>query len=215
METFRDDKGVEHTLDFDAENHIYHLDGKEVDSVSSIINIGHDFRFVDQKVLAAAADLGSKVHKAVELFEKKTLNRAKLDPLLNDYLEQWIVAKNIIRFDPIAFETRVCSTKYHYAGTMDVHGLLLPSLPSDDVEEILIDVKSGASMPIHRLQTAGYRIAAIERGLVTEKCKRACIYLSPDSWEIDFHINNAYDSMAFISLSTYAYWKRHYGRKRN
>jgi hypothetical protein len=201
-------------LTFNEADHTYFMDGVEVPSVSKIIEPAYDFRFVKQEHLDRAKDLGKKVGRTIELFETKRLDRSKKHPTLDKYLKQWQLAKDFLKIDPVGFEVQVCSRKYKFAGTMDLHGLLLPSMPFDDLEEIIIDLKTGLYYPAHKLQTAGYKIAAIERGIVSDKCKRASLYLTEDSYAIEWH-TSPYDSIAFISLQNYHHWMKHHGQLRN
>lgn len=201
-------------LIFREADHTYFMDGVEVPSVTKIIEPAYDFCFVKQEHLDRARDLGSKVDRTIQLFETGTLDRPSLHPILEAYLAQYLRAKDFLKFDPIGFQTQVCSRKYKYAGTMDLHGLLLPSMPFDDVEEVIIDIKTGLYYSAHKLQTAGYKLAAVERGIVSEKCKRASLYLAEDSFEIVWH-TSPYDVIAFISLQNFHHWSVNHGNSRN
>jgi hypothetical protein len=201
-------------IQFDEPSHTYTLDGKPVSSVTRIIELAHDFRFVKQADLDRASDAGKKVHKTIELAEQGRLNEDTLHPFLANHLKWWRKFKDDFKFDPIAFEVRVASRKFQYAGTLDVHGLLLPRTDFDEVDALLLDVKTGLEYPAHKLQTAGYANAGVEMGILPENIKRACLYLSEDGYEIVWH-TSMYDGVAFISLNNFNYWKKHHGQTRN
>lgn len=200
------------TIEFIEEGHRYLLDGREVPSVSGIIESGYDFRFVDPDKLAAAADFGTKVHKAIQLHEEGRLNRATLATELDLRLIQWERFKADCGYLPEACEERVASKRWQYAGTMDSRGLWLPGFSNPTGEEMaaLVDVKTGQEYPVHKLQTAGYKVAAVEMGLLPASTLRASVYLDADSYTVRYHDNNAADEMAFCGLAAYANWKRRY-----
>lgn len=198
-------------ITFNAEDHTYTLDGKPVPGVSEILEPMYDFRFVDPAALERSRDFGKKVHKTVELFEAGDLKRDTLHVTLNNHLTQWERFKEDFLFLPIAHEILVASRKYSYCGTFDCHGLLLPQNPGDVEEHLLLDVKTGEEYDAHKLQTAGYKTAAVEQGILPVSTKRASLYLYEDGYDVRWH-NNKLDEVAFLSLATIKYWRKHHGK---
>lgn len=198
-------------IDFNEADHSYRLDGQPVPGVSEIIEASYDFRFVSQEALEASRDLGKKVHKTIELHEGGRLNRATLDPLLDGYLVQWERFKADMGYLPEASEVLVASKRFMYCGTLDSHGLWLSGFVSNVAEEraALVDIKTGAEYPGHRLQTAGYKLAATEMGILPDSTLRASVYLEPDSYTVRFYDHYA-DEAAFTGLAMYANWKRRF-----
>lgn len=193
-------------IDFNAADHSYMIDGQPVPGVTRCLEKLYDFRFVDPAALEAAADLGRKVHKTVELFELGTLVRANLHPVLEAHLQQWEKFKAEMSFRPRRLETMVASRRYSYAGTYDIDGFF------DEVQgipecEALIDIKSGAAYSAHKLQTAGYKKAAVEMGLLSPKAKRACLYLSEDDYRLAWHVRDM-DEPVFLGLVALHHWER-------
>jgi len=185
---------------FDQATHTYRMGGVVVPSVTQCLEAAYDFRFVDAAVLQKAADFGTKVHKTIELFEQGRLNRATLHPLLNAHLEQWIKFKREMAFVVTSTEQLVYSTKRRYAGTMDCYGVL-------GGDEMLLDVKTGGVYAPHQLQTAGYKMAAVEMGVMSNSARRSSLYLREDEYEIRFHSGGS-DDVVFMSLLNFTHWRR-------
>lgn len=184
---------------FDEATHTYRMDGIVVPSVTQCLEPCHDFRFVNPKDLERAQIMGRKVHKTVELYELGRLDIGSLHHALAAHLEQWIKAKEFLKIDVISTERMVYSSARRYAGTMDIHCRIAG-------EEHIIDIKSGARMKPHALQTAGYKYASVEMGVVGKDCKRGCIYLTPEDWRIEYH-SGLNDELVFLSLLNYSRWK--------
>lgn len=196
------------TIEFIEEGHRYLLDGEEVDSVSKIIEKAYDFRFVDPAAMERSRDFGRKVHKTVELFEDGRLNRKSLAPELESRLVQWERFKADHGYMHDRSEIRVGSRRWSYAGTVDSTGLWLPT--EDRAEEAgLVDIKTGMEYAPHKLQTAGYLIAAKEMQLLPNSTLRATVYLEDDSYAVRFYRNRA-DEAAFSGLAMFANWTRRY-----
>lgn len=199
-------------ITFDEASHSYTLDGRPVPGVTSILDPMYDFRFVDPAAMEAARDFGTKVHRTVELSELGALNRKSLAPELEARLVQWERFKHDMGYLPAGGEVRVGSRKYSYCGTLDNHGLLLAQTEADPPERsLLLDLKTGAEYPAHKLQTAGYWIAAVEMGLLPDSTIRASVYLDEDGYRFRFHPHRQ-DIPTFLSLLTIAHWKAHYGK---
>lgn len=198
-------------IGFDEATHTYTLDGRPVPAVSKVLEDFYDFRFVDPAVLAAAADLGTKVHKAIELHELGTLKRKSLHPALEARVVQWERFKADLGYVPLAQEVRVASKRWGYAGTLDSHGLLMPMADGDAECAMIADIKNGSEFAAHKLQTAGYKVAAVEQGILPDITKRASVYLTEDSYRVKWHPNKL-DEAAFLSLVHVHHWKTHHGQ---
>jgi hypothetical protein len=198
-------------VEFDEASHTYKLDGKPVPSVSEVIRPAYDFRFVKQEALDRAADLGKKVHRAIQLADINRLNEDKLDPVLANYLHQWRRAKEMMRIRIIKNELVLHSKKLQYCGTTDT---IVEFLDQDgNVEgDGILDIKTGSKFAAHKLQTMGYTIAGREMGLLSNSSKRASIYLDEDGFDWSWHINDNADHAGFIGLRHYGYWEQHYGK---
>ena len=197
---------------FDEESHSYTLDGKAVPGVTKPLELLYDFRFVKEEDLERARDLGKKVHKTIELFEAGTLKRDSLHKTLNNHLLQWEKFKEDFGYIPAGFETFVASRRWGYCGCMDSHGILLPQGELPEFE-LLLDVKTGEDYLPHELQTEGYKIAAVEMGIMSEQAKRASLYLDESGYALRWH-NHPLDRAAFLSTLTIYHRVQHHGKSR-
>lgn len=186
---------------FNEAEHTYTMDGVRVPGVSSLIEmVNEELRFVKREDLERARVLGTKVHRTIEMFERGTLDEKQLHPFLAAHLKQWKTFKSDLRYVTIHTEQIVHSVQHRYCGTMDSFGELneAPFLP---------DIKTGGKYRVHKLQTAGYKIAGVEMGLIPQDTRRGSIYLSEDSYELVFHPRDVLDVPAFISCLTLNRWK--------
>lgn len=64
---------MKHEIEFIEDGHIYLVDGVIIPSVTQILKrkFGHKYDFVNRKVLSAAAERGTAVHKAIEEYCKE------------------------------------------------------------------------------------------------------------------------------------------------
>ena len=78
-------------LHFDAEAHVYTLDGARVPGVTEILSdlSAREYRFVDRAVMERTAWFGQAVHKVIELDTAGLLDESELDPALTPYLDKW------------------------------------------------------------------------------------------------------------------------------
>lgn len=201
-------------LHFDAEAHVYTLDGARVPSVTEILSdlSAREYRFVNAGVMAEAAWLGSVVHKLIELDIGAALDESDLDPRLLPYLDAWRQFCAQSGFQPLLSEQRVYSRRYGYAGTLDLFG----SLHGDAA---LIDAKRCASVPrTAGPQTAGYEtalrecqpeiVAQASSGVAPGRIKRYALHLLPGSkWRLVPFTNPA-DSRVFLSALTLSNWSK-------
>jgi len=198
---------------YDEESHTYTLDGKVVPGVTRPLEVVYDFRFVKQEDLDRASDFGRKMHKTIQLFEAGTLVRSTLHETLDKHLMQWEKFKADFGYIPAGSEVFVASRKYGYCGQLDSHGYLMPQKPSDPEVALLLDIKSGMDYMAHELQTAGYKEAAVEMGILPPDAKRASVYLSEDGYKMKWH-THPLDRAAFLSALTLYHRRQHHGNSR-
>lgn len=197
-------------ITFDEAAHSYTLDGKPVPGVSSIIELAYDFRFVDAAAMERARDLGSKVHLTIDLYERGRLKEATLHEVLRKHLDQYKKFKDDFGYVSAGTEVRVGSRRHQYCGTLDNHGFLMPTADTPEIE-LILDEKTGDDYAPHKLQTAGYKLAAVEMGLVKADAQRASLYLSEDEYCLRWHRGRV-DELTFVSLRNFHYWSTHHAR---
>lgn len=148
------------TLRFDEATHTYTKDGVVVPSVTQILSdlSSREYRHVSREVMEEAAMLGKAVHKMIELDLRDDLDLDSLSDELRRYYDAWRNFLATSGFRMVLSEQRVYSSRYGYAGTLDLAGWL-------NKQSCLIDAKRTAQVPrTAGPQTAAYRQALAEGG---------------------------------------------------
>ena len=108
-------------LEFNEERHEYRLDGKIVPSVTQILRPLMDFSGIPPDVLEHKRQIGTAVHKAIELDLLGELDETSVAPALAPYFGAWRDFKSEFGVkDGTTTEYRVCSKIHGYAGTVDL-----------------------------------------------------------------------------------------------
>jgi hypothetical protein len=137
---------------FVEEGHKYFVNGVEQISVTTAIEeggFGDWKKFVDQLDLAYAAELGTAVHRAIELYEDGSLDVVSLDPLIADRLRAYRAWKSDCDVFPVQTEQVVHNSVYGYCGRLDFNGLVRD-------EKAIVDWKSGVVNHTVAMQLAAY-----------------------------------------------------------
>lgn len=135
-------------LVFEKESHSYFVKGKNIASVTQVIQKAG---LIDtQWFTDFARDRGSAVHEAIHLDIHNNLFYDGLHEVIKPYVDAWLKFKKDTRAVPIL---RLCEKPqynpiYGYVGTPDYVGTL-------NSRYVLIDYKTGAS-PVAHIQTAAY-----------------------------------------------------------
>jgi len=112
---------AQNSFEFDAENHIYRLDGQAIPSVTQVLSaVGiTDYSHIPIDKRDAAMHFGTAVHLACELWDKGNLNETILDKLLIPYLDGW--KKFLADSKPkiMDIENPLYSPKYRYGFRID------------------------------------------------------------------------------------------------
>lgn len=133
------------TLD---DNHIYRIDGKPIDGLTSTIKESGLIRGSDEWYM----DRGTKIHLATQYYDEGTLDEDTVDPQIKGYLESWKRFRKDQKYEPKKIEYQI----YH---PLLMVGTTIDRLPGP------IDLKSGVSEPWHILQIAMQWEAIKESGL--------------------------------------------------
>ena len=120
-------------VEFLEESHTYIYEGVIIPSVSEVMNPLSEKKYatISKARLENAADRGTRVHKAVEEFEKTGKQTDDLE--IRPYLMAYRIAKKLHKFEVFDNEKRL--TKGKYAGTLDMIAKL-------DGKLIIIDLKA-------------------------------------------------------------------------
>ena len=100
---------------FNKENHTYHLEGKELSGITSVIQrqlFPNEYDDVPEEMMRAAAAYGSAVHESCELFDREWVNDGTVE--VADYIQ--LTHTNQLVHE--ASEYLVTDTK-HYASSID------------------------------------------------------------------------------------------------
>lgn len=147
--------------------HKYFVDGVEYYATTDILKRAG---LVDTSYFSEASALrGSYAHLTTELYDRDDLDEETLDGGLKQYLEAYKSFRRDSGFIPDIIEKRFAHNTYRYAGTIDRTGRL-------NGNDILLDIKTGASYPAVSLQVAAYQELLRVNGIT---CSKAFIlYLS-------------------------------------
>ena len=189
-------------LQFDPVSHRYTLGGREVPSVTQLLQVLDQYEGVPPHVLEAAREFGVHVHLACELWDRGTLDEAALDPNLRLYLDGWRKFRGDTGFIPTHIEERVLHRPMRYAGTLDRLGTLRG-------RPALVDIKSGMKPKSVGAQTAAY----LEAWMLTtssprKRPTRYCVQLMPEDYRLHV-LDDPADWPLFVSCRNVHQWKSH------
>ncbi len=193
-------------VEFDEATHTYRVAGEIVPGVTSILSDLSAMKRLDPAMLAAAAERGKLVHKAVELFNRDDLDEESLDPALEPYLRAWKRFAHDRGYKPITNETIIYSDRWGYAGQFDTYGTIKATARRSPT--VLIDVKSGVADPVHGPQTAAYLEPGRDMGLVgkLEIPLRMVVRLQPNGfYQVDEYRDPKDWSTFLAALTTYRF----------
>jgi hypothetical protein len=207
------------TLHFDESTHTYSVDGQKWPSVTAILDPLLELDGIPRAALEAAAQFGSHVHMATDLYDKGQLDEEALDPHLAPYLAGWKAFLRESGAVVLASELRVSHRLLKVAGTLDKlvrwqkHKQLVPA------RRYILDVKSGADVPwTVGMQTSGYRELYLDQfGLVSEEGEplattRLCVHLKPEG-KYKLHVlDDSRDRNDFISAVNFHNLRKRRGR---
>jgi hypothetical protein len=185
-------------LEFDAERHLYTLDGKPLPSVTQVL--GHFLPTFHHDELAAK--FGRAVHRACELNDLDDLDESSLDPMVGAYLEQYRRFRRDMRFDvdTNAIERRLWHPLLRVAGTLDRCGVLRRT----SSWRVLVDLKTGAPSIAAGPQTAAYESMLTYHDIPPVE-KRYSLHLESDRYNLIPHQSDS-DKTVFMSALTVYRW---------
>jgi hypothetical protein len=140
-------------IHFEPEGHRYTVAGERWPSVTEVLDPLLELDGIPRAVLKAAAQFGTHVHMATDLFDKGILDEPALDPHLAPYLAGWKLFLRDTGAKVTASEVRVGHPKLRYAGTLDK---AVAWTKRGRVRSAQIDIKSGEVPRTVGPQTAAY-----------------------------------------------------------
>jgi hypothetical protein len=200
-------------LTFDERTHTYRLGDEILPGVTTILKPLSTYGDVPMPILEAAAERGTRVHRAVELLCQDRLDWTTVDDELIGYLQGWLAFCDAMRPEFIANEKRTFHPTAKYAGTLDLelvlHGKAKAKLA-------VLDVKSCVQvMPTTGPQTAAYQAAenATRKKAADQIKERYALRLGKDATFdlIPYAANPASDWNDFMAcLRLYRFQQQHH-----
>jgi hypothetical protein len=193
-------------LIFHPQNHTYTLDGVIIPGVTEIIgrrypyrcNHGGESETCPQCIYLR--DLGTAVHAATAYHDRGTLDVSTVDPVIMGHVNQWRRFVASINPDVIAIEGAV-HYKSFFAGTLDRIWCIKKRFT-------LIDIKTGAKMKSHILQTAAYAGAWGEMFPKQKINECWAVYLDGSEKSASIVVyKSPSDFQAFLSLLNFTMWE--------
>ena len=189
-------------LVFEPGEHIYHYRGVKTPGVTGVLEPWNGLQFVDPQILAAAAQFGTHVHDACDLFNRDELDEddlAECSPLVWEHLQGWKLFLEYSGAVVVESELRVVSAKHGYAGTLD-------SICALQKTNRIYDIKTGAAVP----KTVGPQVAAYNQAYreMTGRrlMKRYCVHLKANAYSVH-PLQNPRDWDIFKAALTLHRWQ--------
>jgi len=192
--------GASMNIAFDAARHLYRINGSVVPNVTRVLRDLYSWESVSAQTLERKRQIGTAVHRAIELDVQDDLDESSIDPQAAGYFDAWRRFGKERRFACRLAERQVGSHKFRYAGTLDLVGDLGGS-------DVLIDIKITYQLhPASGLQTAAYLHAASEMRLMCASAKRFALCLQADgTYRIQPH-QDRNDFAVFLSCLSRHNW---------
>lgn len=197
-------------LAFIKDTHKYLLDGREVPSVTRIIN---EVVFppmpagvVDPAVIARALQFGSHVHEMLLLSDQGKLDMSRLDSELVPYLEVYGQFLRYARPVYSQMEQPVGSARFGYAGTPDRVCQSI-TVKGKTYHNVILDFKTGAKASTLRtqVQTMGYRLAFMEYTGELASPTRVGLYLKADGYDLELYTDPGDEAVFLAGVSLYKF----------
>lgn len=138
-------------LVFDKKLHTYTKNGRNLPSVTTIINDcdPNAFYRVPLEVMEKARQRGNAVHTLTEYYDKGILDESTIDPELQGYFDAYLKFLSDMNPEYDMIEKMVDSEMHGFAGTLDRTGEM-------QGYEFLLDIKSGCKSRWCGVQTSAY-----------------------------------------------------------
>lgn len=178
-------------LTFKESNHTYLLDGAILPSVTTILRplSNEIYNHIDPEILRFAADKGTKVHFATELYD--TFGIYEIDENLKGFLDAYIKFKRDYKVEVISVEKRSYHHQLFYAGTIDRILLINNKI-------VLVDIKT--TNEIHEslvsIQVSAYEQMECSNGEKIDEI--AVLKLNKDGTYVFQYLNRSFDD--FLAL---------------
>lgn len=204
-------------LTFDAEKHLYRLNGFPVPSVTQVIEPLLPYHGLPPEVREKALLRGTIVHQLTEVIDRGDWSLDWEDDAMKaglyGYVEAWFKFLQDTDVFIEEMECRVYSVGRRFAGTLD----RVIRLDGPEGVPGILDIKTGDLSPEYALQTAAYQFAWNEawgrRRVKYEVPKRYVIQLKETGrYSLKEHTDSS-DITAFLGALKVAEWRMQHGKK--
>lgn len=187
-------------LEFDAARHEYRVGGERWPGVTEVLDPINELDGIPRAVLEAAAEFGSHVHQACDLYNRGVLDEGALDPALRPYLDGWIAFLKATQAKVLHTELLVKHQALRYCGTLDAivkwHG-----------KHHVVDIKTSATVPrTWRPQTAAYREAFVQDHLACSSTRYCCHLIGDGTYRLH-KSSDPSDLSMFVSCLNVWRWR--------
>lgn len=201
-------------LTFDVEKHEYRVDGRRVDSVTTIlgewqeVKVGgeryhintHSGSVIPSRRMEEAQDFGTAVHLGCNfILQYGSVDYLTLDPALAPCLgqfERWLLDYDV---KPILFESPMYSKRFDYSGTPDLICVLNGNLLS------VCDYKTTPLYPMAGPQTAAYEQLYRENHKDFRVMERYVLHLPKDGGDYELHQVGRVQDFAYFKAKLYTH----------
>lgn len=190
-------------LTFDCATHTYRDNGAVIPGVTSLLAPLIDYSMVREEVLAMAAERGSAVHYATQLYDENNLDEDSIDIRILGYLNAWKRFRDDQQFEPYWIEKPLGHPVHRFGGTPDRFGRMKG-------ERTALDIKTVSKlMPATAVQTAAYQELGRINDMPTE-CRVAVQLKADGTYRMETYRSRD-DWPTFLSLLTVHNWKTRHG----
>jgi len=193
-------------IQFDAAAHRYTVGGERFPSVTEVLDPLLELDGIPKSVLKAAAEFGTHVHMACDLYDRGVLDEPALDPHLAPYLAGWKIFLKETGAKVLHSELRVAHGTHRYAGTLDK---IITWVPRKRSRMAQIDLKSGQVPRTVGPQTAAYMAALTDMkpDWLVPGSDRYCLQLRPDATYRLHKLTDPRDFHIFVSALNVHRWR--------
>jgi len=183
---------------FDRERHQYTLNGVGLPSLSNILNESLNIFYQSN---LEAMERGSRIHRALELWDKKDLDESSINDTLRAYIAGWEKFKKKFKLDSFdIIENPMPSLKYKFACTPDRFSLS---------KLMLIEIKTGIETIAWPLQLAAQLICIkpIFSLSTAKKITRVSVIVRENDFDVKSHCKSTDENIFLNCFNVFKYKK--------
>jgi len=182
-------------LVFDKENHVYTVDGKKLENITSIIDGFLSKEFFTEE----ARERGTAVHEAIKAIYLTGSYYVTAE--YQGYIDAFFQFLEDTDFQMLLSETPLFHPMYKYAGTLDLFGWL------QNVGTV-VEIKTGLDHPVYQLQTAAQKdLINVSQDVIKCTARRVLQLNTDGTYKLHIH-TGANDIHVFNACLTIKRWRR-------